>query len=158
MDPTQQMEEMIKTWTDTQKKMWDTFFTTVQSAGRMPGNQAWQQTIGMGEELLKGMLNTQSEWIATWVDSLSDFDGVPEPALESAKQFREMTRQWAKTQEQLLGNWFAMLKKLAPAQPADVLMSMPQEMFKTWQSTTQTIMDAQMEWMRSWTKSTRKTQ
>lgn len=158
MDPTQQMEEMLKTWNDTQKKMWDTFFTTVQSAGGVPANLAWQQTLSMGEELFKNMLNTQSEWIAAWVEGLSGFDGVPAPALESAKQFRDMTRQWTKTQEQLLGNWFAMLKKLAPAQPADVLTSMPQELFKTWQSTTQTIMDTQMEWMRSWTKSARKSQ
>jgi hypothetical protein len=67
-----------------------------------------------------------------------------------------MTAQWNKTQVELLGNWFAFLRKMAPARPTDAWTELPQNMFKSWQETTNTIMDAQTKWMRTWMDQARK--
>ena len=83
-------------------------------------------------------------------------EGVPPQMIESANQFQEMAGRWNKTQAELIENWFGMMKKFAPSTPADSWMDMPQSMFKTWQDTTQSIMDAQTKWMNSWMEQTGK--
>jgi hypothetical protein len=69
-----------------------------------------------------------------------------------------MSAQWNKTQGELLGNWFSMLKKFAPAGPtAATWTDFPQNMFKLWQDSTQNIIDAQMQWMQAWMSQASKT-
>lgn len=150
MNWNQQVEEMMKTWTTTQEKTWKDFFDTMQGMGKSQSTRMWESTLSMGEEMLKNTLKTQSEWLAAWVDGLASMEGVPAPAVESARQFQEMAVRWNKTQAELLGNWFGMMKKFAPARPTDAWAEAPQNMVKTWQDTTQSIMDAQAKWMRSW--------
>jgi hypothetical protein len=150
MNWNQQVEDMMKTWTATQEKVWNDFFNTMQGMGKSQSTRMWESTLTVGEDMLKNMLKTQSEWMAAWVDGLGGMEGVPAQVVESARQFQEMAARWNKTQAELLSNWFGMLKKFAPARPSDAWTDMPQNMFKSWQDTTQSIMDAQARWMRSW--------
>lgn len=156
MNWTTQFEDMMKAWTDTQKKVWDGYFDTMQGLNKSQGVRMWESTLSMGEEMLKDMLKTQVQGLSAWVDGLSKMEGVPAQMVESAHQFQEMSARWNKTQSELIENWFGMLKKFAPANPTDAWTEMPQAMFKTWQETTQSVMDAQTKWMRSWMEQTRK--
>ena len=151
-----QFEDMMKAWTDTQKKVWDGYFDTMQGLNKSQSTRMWESTLSMGEDMLKDMLKTQSQGLAAWVDGLSKMEGVPAQTVESARQYQEMTNRWIKTQTELLENWFEMLKKFAPSAPTDSWTEMPQAMFKTWQESTQDIMDAQTKWMRSWMEQTGK--
>ena len=151
-----QFEDMMKVWADTQKKVWDSYFDTVQGLGKSQSTRMWESTVSMGEEMLKDMLKTQMQGLTAWVDGLSKTEGVPAQMVESARQFQEMTARWNKTQTELIENWFGMIKKFAPSTPADSWTEMPQTMFKTWQDATQNIMDAQSKWMNSWMEQTGK--
>jgi hypothetical protein len=151
-----QYEDMLKTWTDTQKKVWDGYFDSVQGLNKSQSARMWESTLSMGEDMLKNMLKTQMEGLTAWVDGLAKMENVPPQTVESARQFQEMAARWNKTQAELLANWFSMLKKFIPATPTTDWTEMPQAMFKTWQETTQNIMDAQVKWMNSWTEQARK--
>ena len=156
MNWNQQVEDMMKTWTDTQEKVWNDFFNSVQGMSKSQSARMWESTLGVGEDMLTNMFKMQSEWLAAWVNGLAGMEGVPAQAVESARQFQEMATRWNKTQADLLKNWFGMLKKFAPTRPTDAWTEMPQNMFKSWQDTTESIMDAQVNWMRSWMGQARK--
>lgn len=149
MDWNQQFEENMKTWTEAQQKAWGGYFEMLQGMGKSQSQRAWESTLDMGEKMLKDMLNTQNQWLASWVEGLSKISGMPAAAVDSARQFQEMSAQWNKTQGELLGNWFSMLKKFTPAGPT-TWTDLPQNMFKAWQDSTQNIIDAQMQWVQAW--------
>ena len=114
MNWNQQVEDMMKTWTDTQEKVWNDFFNSVQGMSKSQSARMWESTLGVGEDMLINMFKMQSEWLAAWVNGLAGMEGVPAQAIESARQFQEMATRWNKTQADLLKNWFGMLKKFAP--------------------------------------------
>jgi hypothetical protein len=145
-----QFEDMLKAWTDTQKKTWDGYFESMQGLGKPQVARMWESTMSMGKEMLMDMLKTQMQGLKAWVDGLAKMEGVPAQVVDSARQFQEMTDRWNKTQSELLETWFGMLKKFTPTNPMDAWNEIPQSMFKTWQESTQGIMDAQAKWMRSW--------
>ena len=132
MDWNAQFEDMMKAWTDTQKKVWDSYFDTIQSFGKSQSTRMWESALARGEEMLKDMLKTQMQGLAAWVDGLSEVEGVPPQMVESARQFQEMNSRWNRTQSELIENWFEMMKKFAPVSPAGSWAEMPQAMFKTW--------------------------
>ena len=156
MNWNRQVEDTMKNWTDMQQKTWNTFFSSMEGLTKSQETRAWEATLSMGENLLKEMFKAQSDWMSAWVDGMAKMEGLPPQALESARQFQEMSAQWNKTQADLLGNWFNFLRKMAPARPADAWTEMPQSMFKTWQDTTTAIMDAQTKWLRTWVDQARK--
>ena len=156
MDWNQQFEDTMKTWADSQQKAWDNFFNMMQGFGKSQSTRAWESTLDIGESMMKDILKMQNQWLASWVDGLAKMSGVPAQAVESARQFQEMAARWNTTQAELLENWFGVLKKFAPTSPSDNWSGIPQNMFKTWQDTTQNIMDAQMKWMQSWMEQSRK--
>ncbi len=149
MNWTQQFEDMMKNWTDMQKKVWDNFFETMGGLGKSQSSKAWEHTVSVGEDALKNMFKTQAEWIGAWIEGLSAIEGMPEAALQAARQFQEMAKRWNTTQEELWANWFKMVKNFDPARMATG-WSEPPDLFKTFQETTQKIIETQTEWMRSW--------
>jgi hypothetical protein len=150
MDWSQQMEDMMKSWMDTQQELWDSYFNGMQGVGKSQATQLWESTLNTGEELWKNFFQSQADWISTWVHNLETMEGVPKQVVDSAQQFQEMSEQWNKTQIGLLQNWFSMLKNFIPASPGDVWADFPKSMLNSWQDTTQMIMDAQIKWMSSW--------
>ncbi len=147
-----QFEDMMKTWTDTQKKVWDSYFDSIQGLNKSQSTRMWEYTLSMGEDMLKDMLKTQMQGLTAWVDGLAKTENVPTETVESARQFQKMAARWNKTQAELIENWFSVLKKFVPPAPSTDWMEMPQAMFKTWQESTQNIMDAQVKWMNTWMK------
>jgi len=71
MSWTQQFEDMMKTWTDTQKSLWDNFFETMQGFGKSQSGRAWEKTVSFGEEGIRNMFKTQTEGLETWISGLS---------------------------------------------------------------------------------------
>jgi polyhydroxyalkanoate synthesis regulator protein len=150
MDWTKQSEEMFKTWTETQQKMWDAYAESVSGFGKSPSEKMWQQTISAGEELVKNSLAAQAEWMKTWAENFKKVEGLPSQAVEAVTQYQEMAENWAATQEKLWAAWFDMLKKLEPAQFTGAWADVPKNPFEIWQESTRMVMDTQMEWMKTW--------
>lgn len=150
MDWMKQSEEILKTWTDAQTRMWSAFSENVAGLGKSPSQRMWEQTIANSDELIKNTLAAQTDWLKAWVKNLEGMEGMPAEAGKSLKQFQEMAQRWTDTQEKLWEAWFGFLKKFDPTRVTTVWGETAQDPFKFWQETTKQAMDAQMEWMKSW--------
>lgn len=153
MDMNTQMEGMVKSWADTQKKVWDGYFDSLQAMqglGKSQPTRMLESTMSMGKEMLTDMFKTQMEGTQAWVDGLAKMEGVPAPVVDGARQFQEMNVRWNKTQSELLENWFGMLKSFTPTNPMDAWSEIPQATLKSWQETAQGIMNEQNKWVKSW--------
>jgi hypothetical protein len=158
MDWSKQSEEMINAWSEAQKKMWDAYLKSVEDFGKTPDQKLWEQTIDLGEQAIDNTLKAQTEWVKMWREQLKTLEDVPAQIMESTKQFQDMAGQWEKTQKQLWGNWFEMLKQFDFSKVSGAWTSEPANPFQAWQESTQKVMEAQTEWMTAWTKSMGTTQ
>lgn len=151
MDWAKQSEEMFKSWSDTQKKMWDSWLETVQSgSAAMPGPQLWQKTVETWEQTVNNVLAAQSKWAETWSDSFNP-DNTPEEMAQWFKQTQGMVTQWNETQQRLWQNWFELIKKADVSNMTSSWEEEGQKAFKNWQEAMQKVMDAQMDWVNMWT-------
>lgn len=142
-----QTEEMFKTWTETQKKMWENWTESLKNlgTGAGPTPESWTKMVDTWQGMVKSALDSQGKWAQMWVDNMTKIEGMPDNVVKWAEQSKEMTTRWNETQAQLWDNWFDMLKKVEPS----ALGVDGQKMFKTWQDTTQEMMKAQTEWVKS---------
>ncbi len=153
MDWNKQAEEMLKTWTTSQQKMWDSWFKTMQTIGTSQAGDTWEKSIDTWKDSVKQALDAQTRWTQFWVESMTSGSGVGKPAAEWSTQMLEMTKRWSETQNQLWDNWFDTMKKSDPTAMAknwntDEL----QKIVQVWQETAQKTMEAQMEWTRMMTQ------
>lgn len=152
MDWTKQTEEMVKAWTDTQKKMWDNWMGMLQQGpSAMPAAEVWTKTLETWEGAVKNTLETQQNWTEMWLENMTKSMGSSKEMTEWATQAQEMTKRWAEAQQQLWDSWFEMVRKMDPAKMMPG-MEDSEEMFKMWQDSVQKLMNAQMEWTQMVTK------
>ena len=143
-----QFESMMNGWADTQKKVFDSYLSSVQGVNQSQQKYMWESMLAMGEEMLKNILKTQVQGLSAWVDGLGKTENVPAQVIESARQYLEMAERWNKIQSETIEKWFSMLKKFVPSSLSTDWTG--QDMFKTWQETSQNIMDSQAKWMNTW--------
>ncbi len=146
----------MKSWADAQKKMWDGFFESMPGPEKAPTAQAWEQMASMGEQTYKKSLQAQTDWIQSWISSISSAQGTPPQVLESAKQFQQMYEHWCDTQDRVWTNWFNMLKSFDPTRGTTAWTSMPSNPYQNWQENARKMIDTQFEWMQSWMGPARK--
>jgi hypothetical protein len=152
MDWTKQTGEMLKTWSETQKKLWDNWLETVQQgASKSQGTEIWQATINTWEETVKSMLEAQNEWVQTWARSFDTAKlDLPKELKEWADQAQDMMKQWSEAQQQLWQSWFEMIKQVNPARMSGDWGTESQKMYQTWQESALKMMEAQKEWVKMW--------
>ena len=111
-DWTKQTEELVNTFSNAQKKLWDGWFKAVESATkespiksledeRLRILDTWQTSVKQG-------LETQAECLRAWADGV----GVAPGADEWAKQSQEVMTRWAATQEEFLDSCFDAARKV----------------------------------------------
>jgi len=154
MEWTKQSEEMLKTWTEAQKKMWDDCMKVMQGFGQSPSTQVWEKTVDTWNQTMHKFLDAQVEGARVWAENITKAKGTEE-ATEWAKQGQDLIARLTETQKQLWANWFELVKKLDPSN----MMNWPrdgQKFVQTWQETIQKSFNAQTEWFRT-TAQARKT-
>jgi len=168
MDWTKQANDMIKTWTGTQQKVWDTWLNSVQLAATPQSPESWQKTVETWRGTVKQALESQLQLTQMWAEGvaaasvsmpavpglpsipgLPGLPGMPTTPVDVTRQMLEMTRSWTDTQVRFSENWFDMLKKVDPAaitQSWD--LSQAQKIMTTWQDAAQKAIEAQNEFGR----------
>lgn len=145
--------EMVKTWTESQQRMWDTWIVAMREMGNMQsGTEGWEKSVDMWHESVKGALNTQVTWTEFWADSIKSVSGSSAQVNTWADQTLDMTRQWTATQTEMWDNWF---KTLKTSDPSTMMQSFnPDDMMKmvqAWQESARKMMESQMEMVRMMT-------
>jgi len=154
MEWTKQSEEMFKTWTDAQKKMWDECLKVMQGFGQSPSTQVWEKTVDTWNQTTQKFLDAQVEGARLWAENVTKAKGTEEGA-EWGKQGQELITRFTETQKQLWANWFELVKKLDPSN----MMNWPrdgQKFVQSWQDTIQKAFNAQAEWLRTTSQARKK--
>jgi hypothetical protein len=165
MDWTKQANDMIKTWTGTQQKVWDAWLNSMQLAATPQTPESWQKMIETWRGTVKQALESQLQLTQMWAEgvaaasvnvpsvpgmpALPSVPGVPGSAVEWTRQVLELTRSMTDTQVRFSENWFDLLKKADPSALAQTWdISQAQKIMSTWQDAAQKAIDAQSEFSR----------
>ncbi len=169
MDWTKQANDMIKTWTGTQQKVWDSWINSMQLMSTPQNPETWQKMVETWRGTVKQALESQLQLTQMWAESMAaasvnmpgmsgmpampNVPGVPSNTVELTRQILEMTRAMTDTQVRFSENWFDLLKKADPSsmmQGWDITQA--QKIIATWQDAAQKAIDAQNEFGRMVTK------
>jgi hypothetical protein len=151
MEWTKQTEDLFKTWTDAQTKMWNDWLKAMQGFGRPQASQVWEKTIEAWEESIKRTFDAQKDWSRRWAESFTASKGAPKEMIDWAKQGQDMMTHWTDTQKQLWESWFQIIKRLDPSAPGMNWGGEGQKFVQSWQDAVQKALDTQAEWLRLWT-------
>lgn len=162
MDWTKQANDMLKTFTSTQQKVWESWVSSMQLMATPQSPEAWQKTVDTWRSTVKYTLEQQLELTRLWAESVATssvtmpglpsipgmptMPGVPATAVEWTRQMLDMTRTWTETQVRFSENWFEILKKAEPsalAQGWDA--GSAQKIMATWQEAAQKAVEAQTQ-------------
>ena len=147
---TKQMEEMFQSWNEAILSLMESWRESLKKLGFPQDTEIWGKSIQTWEETVEKSMQSQKEWTSSWIENLSSLEGIPEPAMKSAERFREMSDQWLKTQGDLWGNWFEMLKSFDPSSLSGNWMEMFKDPLKAWQSATERVLESQSTWLKTW--------
>ncbi|MDP9372580.1 MAG: hypothetical protein M3Q65_09045 [Chloroflexota bacterium] len=150
MDRRTQPDELVRTWTETQRQLWTNWLDAVQRSGGTQGTAAWGAALDVWQRSVQQTLDTQAAWTRAWADSLLSTPGAPQELRERVRQGQELLQRWTDTQKRLWDGWFAVARQSA-ATPGAGLADGGQQVMQAWQNTARQMMDAQAEWARGWT-------
>ena len=68
---TKQAEDMFKTWTEAQKRLWDDWLKGMQGLGRSQPLEAWVKTAEAWEDSVRESLKVQVEWTKLWAEGFT---------------------------------------------------------------------------------------
>lgn len=159
MDWQKQANDMIKSWTGTQQKVWETWVSSMQLMASPQSPEAWHKTVETWRGTVKQALESQVELTRLWAEgvaaasvSMPSTPGVPGmpgmamTTVEWTRQMLEMTRAWTETQVRFSETWFDMLKKAEPGMIAQTWdATQAQKFMSSWQDATQKAVEAQTE-------------
>jgi len=107
-------ENILKSWTEAQKRLWDSLSTALPAFRPPEGMDLWQETyqknLTAWESAVKQSLAVQAAWIKQWADRVANEQATPENMAEWTHQVEEVMQRWIDTQTQLWDDWFEMLK------------------------------------------------
>ena len=156
-DWTKRTEELVNTWNETQKKLWDNWLGAVEAvstgnatetfgAERRKMVETWEASVHKG-------LEAQAEWARLWAEGLGKSKDTPKPMLEWAKQLQEMMKSWTTSQQQLSQAWFDMMRTLDSGEVQALWENRGKELAEAWQEAVDKALEAQRDMSRLWAKS-----
>jgi hypothetical protein len=171
VDWMEQSLEMMKSWTETQKAMWQGWLDASAGLGKTGENpltgwmarwqEAAQKSMDVWEELTRKVVENEGKWAGS--DAGSGFwPGREEELRKIAASWTEQTlavmKSWTEAQRKLWASWFG-----AAATMAQSSQEPGSEWYKGWQDAAKRSMDAwdeltrktmetQAEWFKDWLK------
>jgi hypothetical protein len=150
MDWTKQTEELIKTWTDAQQKMWDSWLGAMRSQGGGASQVAgaWEKSVEAWRQAVDRALAAQVTWTRMWADQTTTSTHIPEEMAGWSRQVVDVMQRWTETQKSLWERWFEMLKNTSPSTLASTWANEAQKVSQAWEEAAKQSLEAQQEWTR----------
>jgi hypothetical protein len=146
-----QSEEMMRTWTQMQREMWDGWTKAITKTTSTSPTQAWEQAMGAWQDAIQRTMTAQIEWAQLWADSMRTGMTMSREMNAWSEQMFNTMKAWTESQSKLWEGWMEMARSAAPDGIMKTFDENAQRAFKTWQDSVQKAIDAQQEFMRSWT-------
>lgn len=113
-------EEILKTWTDAQKRLWESLCSAVPFQPPA-GVEAWRETylknLASWEAAVKRTLEKEAAWVEEWVQRVAREKGTPEMMASWVQQMDEVLHRWIETQNQWWNDYFSLLRRGGFMQP-----------------------------------------
>jgi predicted flap endonuclease-1-like 5' DNA nuclease len=107
-------EDVIKTWTDAQKRLWESLCSAVPFQPPA-GVEAWRDTylknLATWESAVKQTLNQEATWVEQWVQKVAREKGTPEMVATWVRQMEEVLQRWIQSQNQWWEEYFSVLRR-----------------------------------------------
>lgn len=149
MDWLEKTQDMVKTWMDSQEKMWANWTDSLEA----PSAANWTKTVKTWESSFKNFIETQALWARMWMRNAAT-EANMEGLDEFMKSAEGMTNTWVEAQQQLWSNWFAMLKNFDPADMTDKTKAEADKAMQAWQEGMNKMLQTQREWADQFAKMT----
>lgn len=113
-------EDIFKSWTDAQKRLWESLCSAVPFQPPA-GVEAWRETylknLTTWESAVKKTLQQEATWVEQWVHRIANEQGTPEVMTSWVQQMEEVLQRWIQTQNQWWDEYFAVLRRGGFASP-----------------------------------------
>jgi hypothetical protein len=156
MDSSKQAEEMVRTWAEVQRKMWESWLTPMKGLQGGGAASEYSKALETWEASVKKALDAQVEWTRMWAEGMTAGQATSEVAVTTAKRVHEMMRIWTDSHKQLWENWFTTLRQLDPSRlpMAGEWEKEAQKVTQIWQDAAKAAQQAMAEWTALWAKRT----
>lgn len=148
-----QTDEMVGTWTDMQKKMWNSWLDAVKGFGQNQASDTWKADYKKNLEAWEGSVNqaleSQMDWIKKWSEKVNYDQNIPESVTTWASQVQEMMKGWTEAQSQLWSAWFDSVKSLDPSNIKANWDGEGQQVLLAWKEAAQRAQEALGEWSKA---------
>jgi len=148
MDWTKQTEEMIKTWSDAQQKMWESWRGAMQGSESSRVTEGWEQAIAAWRTSVERALQAQVEWTQRWADTIASGANTPKEVADWSRQVLDVTQRWTEAQKSLWARYFETMERASPSAMSTTLSDEAQKVSQAWQEAIQKSVEAQQEWLR----------
>ena len=150
MSERNQEESLLSTWASTQQKVLDGWLDLVQGTERPSRAMAWNETVKAWQTAVQETLDAQARWLRDWNGRVQVTGGSPTDLRKNVQEAQALLLRWTEAQQHLWQSWFHLLQHLGPLLEAG--SQADEHLLHTLQESGQAIINAQTEWVRSWTK------
>ena len=150
MSERNQEDSLLSTWASAQQKVLAGWLDLVQGTERSSHAVTWNETVKAWQTAVQETLDAQARWLRDWTGRVQVTSGSPTDLRKNVQQAQVLLLRWAEAQQHLWQDWFHLVQHLgpllAPGSQAD------EHLLHTLRESGQAIINAQTEWVRSWTK------
>lgn len=110
-------DDIFKTWTDAQKRLWESLCSALPfqpPAGVETWRETYLKNLTTWEKAVKQALEQEAAWVQEWVQRVANEKGAPEVMTVWVRQMEEVLQRWIQTQSQWWSDYFGMLRQRDP--------------------------------------------
>jgi hypothetical protein len=142
-------ENLVTTWANAQQKVLAGWLELVQGGGRPSCTVTWNETVKAWQSAVQETLDAQARWLRDWTGRVQVTSGSPTDLRKNVQQAQMLLLRWTEAQQHLWQGWFDLVQHLGPLLEAG--SQADEHLLHTLQESGQAIINAQTEWVRSWT-------
>ena len=143
-----QSEEIFKSWSENQKKLWNEWLKVVPNFGKPPCTEIWERTVDTWSQTIQSLLDAQIQTVRQWAEHFTAAKGTPQETADWVKQGQETITRLTETQKELWESWFEVVKRFDVSNAVN-WASDGQKLLHRWQETIQKTLDTQADWAKT---------
>jgi hypothetical protein len=144
-----QEESPVTTWADAQQKVLAGWLDLMQGTERPSCAVTWNETVKAWQTAVQETLDAQARWLRDWTGRVQVTSGSPTDLRKNVQQAQMLLLRWIEAQQHLWQGWFDLVQHLGPLLEAG--SQADEHLLHTLRESGQAIINAQTEWVRSWT-------
>jgi hypothetical protein len=149
MSERNQEESLVTTWVSAQQKVLAGLLDLMQGAERPSHAMTWNETVKAWQTAVQETLDAQARWLRDWTGRVQITSGSPTDLRKNVQQAQMLLLRWIEAQQHLWQGWFDLVQHLGPLLEAG--SQADEHLLHTLRESGQAIINAQTEWVRSWT-------